>query len=156
LPHEWANITLRQLLNHTSGIPDYSKEKAFSKPVQASLLVAPPPIQLLSYFEKPEPSFTPGTKFTYSNSDNIIIGLMTEAATGSSYERALRRVVAAPFGLSNTTLPHDANLRGRSYTATSATTRARPKIAPNSSQPAGRGPRAGWFQHRKTPTSSCA
>src|SRR5215467_8972543 len=29
LPHEWADITLRQLLNHTSGIPDFSKEEAF-------------------------------------------------------------------------------------------------------------------------------
>ena len=59
LSREWANITLRQLLNHTSGIPDYTKEKAFSKPVQASLLVAPQPVQLLAYIEKPEPIFTP-------------------------------------------------------------------------------------------------
>jgi D-alanyl-D-alanine carboxypeptidase len=110
LPREWANITLRQLLNHTSGIPDYTKEKAFSKPVQASLLVAPQPVQLLSYIEKPEPIFTPGTEYKYSNSDNIIVGLMIEAATGRTYERALQRLVTAPFGLSDTTLPSDAEL----------------------------------------------
>src|SRR5262249_21132968 len=69
LPREWANITLHQLLNHTSGIPDYTKEKAFFKPVGASLLVAPPPVQLLSYIENPEPIFTPGTEYKYSNSD---------------------------------------------------------------------------------------
>jgi len=97
LPREWASITLRQLLNHTSGIPDYSKEKGFIDALLASLLVAPSPVQLLSYIEKPKPSFTPGTKYAYSNSDNVIVGLMIEAATGSSYERALHNQVAAPF-----------------------------------------------------------
>jgi D-alanyl-D-alanine carboxypeptidase len=110
LPHEWANITLRQLLNHTSGIRDFSKENAFLDALLASLLVAPPPVQLLSYIENPEPIFTPGTEFKYSNSDNIIVGLMIEAATGRSYERALRRLVTMPFGLFETTLPSDAEL----------------------------------------------
>jgi D-alanyl-D-alanine carboxypeptidase len=110
LPHEWANITLRQLLNHTSGIPDFTDEEAFKKALLASLLVAPPPLQLLSYIENPEPTFTPGTEYAYSNSDNIIVGLMIEAATGRSYERALRREVTAPFGLFDTTLPSDAEL----------------------------------------------
>jgi len=110
LPREWANITLRQLLNHTSGIPEYSKEKAFVAALHASLLVAPSPVQLLSYIEKPRPSFTPGTEYKYSNSDNVIVGLMIEAATGSSYERALHSQVAVPFGLSHTTLTSDATL----------------------------------------------
>jgi len=110
LPPEWANITLRQLLNHTSGIPDFTDEEAFKKALLASLLVAPPPVQLLSYIENPEPTFTPGTEYAYSNSDNIIVGLMIEAATGRSYERALRREVTAPFGLFDTTLPSDAEL----------------------------------------------
>ena len=110
LPREWANVTLRQLLNHTSGIPDYSKEKSFIDALLASLLVAPPAVQLLSYIKKPEPKFTPGTKYAYSNSDNVIIGLMIEAATGSSYEHVLHSHVAAPFGLAHTTLPGDAEL----------------------------------------------
>ena len=110
LPHEWASITLRQLLNHTSGIPNYSKENAFIDALRASLLIAPSPLQLLSCIEKPKPSFTPGTKYAYSNSDNVIVGLMIEAATGSAYERALHSQVAVPFGLSHTTLPSDATL----------------------------------------------
>jgi D-alanyl-D-alanine carboxypeptidase len=110
LPPEWADITLRQLLNHTSGIPEFIKEQAFIDALIASLLVAPPPVQLLSYIENPEPIFTPGTEYKYSNSDNIIVGLMIEAATGRSYERALHRLVAVPFGLFDTTLPSDAQL----------------------------------------------
>ena len=110
LPREWANITLRQLLNHTSGIPDFSEEDAFIDALLASLLVAPPPVQLLSYIEEPEPSFTPGTQYAYSNSDNIIVGLLIEVATGRSYERALHRQVVVPFSLFDTTLPSDAEL----------------------------------------------
>src|SRR5262245_41876068 len=110
LPHEWADITLRQLLDHTSGIPEFIKEQAFIDAFLASPLVAPPPVQLLSYIENPKPIFTPGTEYNYSNSDNIIVGLMIEAATGRSYERALHRLVAVPFGLFDTTLPSDANL----------------------------------------------
>jgi D-alanyl-D-alanine carboxypeptidase len=110
LPHEWANITLRQLLNHTSGIPNFTKEEAFIDALVASPLVAPPPVQILSYIENPEPIFTPGTEYAYSNSDNIIVGLMIEAATGRSYERALRREVTVPFGLFDTTLPSGAKL----------------------------------------------
>jgi D-alanyl-D-alanine carboxypeptidase len=110
LPVEWANITLRQLLNHTSGIPNFTEEDAFIDAVLASPLVAPPPVLLLSYIEKPEPIFTPGTQYAYSNSDNIIVGLMIEAATGRSYERALHRQVTEPFGLFDTTLPSDAEL----------------------------------------------
>jgi D-alanyl-D-alanine carboxypeptidase len=110
LPADWADITLGQLLNHTSGIPEFIEEQAFKDALLASPLVAPPPVQLLSYIENPEPTFTPGTEYKYSNSDNIIVGLMIEAATGRSYERALHRLVAVPFGLFDTTLPSDAQL----------------------------------------------
>jgi D-alanyl-D-alanine carboxypeptidase len=109
LPTDWADITLGQLLNHTSGIPEFIEEQAFKDALLASPLVAPP-VQLLSYIENPEPTFTPGTEYKYSNSDNIIVGLMIEAATGRSYERALHRLVAVPFGLFDTTLPSDPQL----------------------------------------------
>src|SRR5262249_61730547 len=96
LPPEWTDITLRQLLNHTSGIPDFSKEEAFINALFASPLVAPPPVQLLSYIENPEPTFTPGTEYKYSNSDNIIVALMVEAATGRSSAPTLRHLAPVP------------------------------------------------------------
>jgi D-alanyl-D-alanine carboxypeptidase len=52
-----------------------------------------------------ELEFTPGTRFQYSNSDNIVIGLMIEAATGRSYEAELAKRVFTPMGLARTSLP---------------------------------------------------
>ena len=96
LPRAWAHVTLAQLLGHTSGIPDFSKSEAFGEALRASLLDPPPPVQLLSYVKDDGLLFTPGSRYQYSNSDNIIVGLMIEAATGRRYEAVLeaRRVPA--------------------------------------------------------------
>lgn len=105
LPPAWSPITLFQLLNHTSGIPDFSKDPAFAPALTASLLVAPPPRQLLSFVEDDPLLFPPGSRYQYSNSDNIVVGLMVQAATGVPYESALQQLVYAPFGLQRTSLP---------------------------------------------------
>jgi D-alanyl-D-alanine carboxypeptidase len=54
--------------------------------------------------------FDPGTKYQYSNSDNIAVALMVEAATGTSYEDLLREQVYKPLGLRKTSLPRGSNL----------------------------------------------
>jgi D-alanyl-D-alanine carboxypeptidase len=109
LPSAWSGVTLRELLQHTSGIPDFSQTKAFRKALLKSLLKPPPPRVLLSYARK-RLNFTPGSKFEYSNSDNIIVALMVEAATGKSYESELRERVFVPLGLADTSLPRGAGL----------------------------------------------
>jgi CubicO group peptidase (beta-lactamase class C family) len=53
----------------------------------------------------------PGSKYQYSNSDNIAVALMVEAATGKSYEDLLRELVYRPLGLKKTSLPRGTNLR---------------------------------------------
>src|SRR5262245_50585857 len=80
LPQTWWPVTLAQLLNHTSGILDFSLEDAFLNALKASLQVAPSPRELLAFVAGNPPSFDPGTQYRYSNSDNIIVGLMVEAA----------------------------------------------------------------------------
>jgi D-alanyl-D-alanine carboxypeptidase len=55
--------------------------------------------------------FDPGSEYHYSNSDNIVVALMVEAATGTSYEDQLRERVYKPLGLRKTTLPRGPNLR---------------------------------------------
>jgi D-alanyl-D-alanine carboxypeptidase len=112
LPEAWSGVTLRQLLNHTSGIPDFSLEPDFQEALLASLTKAPPPEELLSFVEDDEDLlFDPGSEYHYSNSDNIIVALMVEAATGMSYEDQLRERVYRPLGLRKTTLPRGPNLR---------------------------------------------
>ncbi|HEX5914487.1 MAG TPA: serine hydrolase domain-containing protein, partial [Rubrobacter sp.] len=103
--------TLRQLLNHTSGIPDFSLDQEFQDALRASLTKAPPPEELLSFVEDEKLLFDPGSEYKYSNSDNIVVALMVEAATGMSYENQLRERVYKPLGLRKTTLPRGPNLR---------------------------------------------
>jgi D-alanyl-D-alanine carboxypeptidase len=105
LPRAWWPVTLRELLQHTSGIPDFSKSPQFTKALGESLLSAPPPTQLLAYAVDEESESIPGTRFHYSNSDNVIVGLMIEAATHASYESELSSRVFAPLGLAHTSLP---------------------------------------------------
>jgi D-alanyl-D-alanine carboxypeptidase len=112
-PAAWADITLRQLLNHTSGLPDILEDPDYLDAFLASLTKAPPPEKLLTYLynSKPPLRFHPGSKYQYSNSDNIAVALMAEAATGKSYEDLLRELVYRHLGLRKTSLPRGPNLR---------------------------------------------
>jgi D-alanyl-D-alanine carboxypeptidase len=109
-PAAWADVTLAQLLQHTSGIPDFSKNAQFREALVASLTVAPPPAQLISFVAGEPLGFTPGTKYKYSNSDNVLIGLMVQAATGTTYEDSLVARVYEPLRLLNTSLPSGAEM----------------------------------------------
>ncbi len=103
-------MTLGQLLQHTSGIPDFSAAPEFQQAVAASLLRAPPPIELLSFVADEPLLFPPGSRYQYSNSDNIVVALMLEAVTGQPYEQVLRERVYGPLGLTRTSLPRGPGL----------------------------------------------
>jgi D-alanyl-D-alanine carboxypeptidase len=105
LPAAWGEVTLRQLLNHTSGLPDFTESEAFFEEVTASLEEAVPPVDMLAFVAEEPLNFPPGTQYRYSNSDNITVGLMIEAATGQSYEDVLAQEVLEPLGLDDTSLP---------------------------------------------------
>jgi len=109
-PAAWGKVTLAQLLQHTSGVPDFSQSPAFQEAVGASLATAPPPEQLLAYVADEPLKFAPGSKYEYSNSDNILVGLMVAAVDGGSYEQALATHVYAPLDLTGTSLPSGAEL----------------------------------------------
>ena len=108
---DWRAVTLRQLLDHTSGLPDFTDSQGYQDAIRASLKKAPPPRKLLSYVEDKKLRFEPGSKYRYSNSDNVAIGLMVAAATESNYRSQLREQVYDPLGLKKTTLPAGPNLR---------------------------------------------
>jgi D-alanyl-D-alanine carboxypeptidase len=110
LPAAWSAVTLRQLLQHTSGVPDFSQSKEFKEAFAASLQTPPPHAELLSYVAADPLRFRPGSKYRYSNSDNIAVALMVEAATGTSYLDELSTRVFVPLGLTSTSLPDDSAL----------------------------------------------
>jgi D-alanyl-D-alanine carboxypeptidase len=110
LPKAFREVTVRQLLNHTSGVPDFIKTDDFVPAFLASPDVAPPPRELLSFIEDEPLVFPPGSRYAYSNSENIIVGLIAEAVTGGSYADALATQVYEPLDLDETSLPDSTEL----------------------------------------------
>ena len=105
LPRAWARVTLRELLQHTSGLPDFSANPAFQQRVQKAPRKPIAPRQLLEFVAHEGLLFTPGSRFMYDNSDNVAVALMAEAATGRSYNTLLRTLVFRPLRLVSTSLP---------------------------------------------------
>ncbi len=108
LPGLWPladAVTIREMLGHTAGLPDYIRQQAF-----IDVLIADPgqyltPTQLIDFVNTKAPGLPPGSEYEYSDSDNIMVGLIAEAASGRSYEELLRREIYRPVGLRDTSLP---------------------------------------------------
>jgi D-alanyl-D-alanine carboxypeptidase len=105
LPQAWWPVTLGQALDHTSGLPDYTTNDAWKHAVNMAPHGRPPSPWLLAYSQRDPLVFKPGSRFVYDNSDNIVVGLMIQAATGRSYEHELDALVLRPLGLRQTSLP---------------------------------------------------
>jgi D-alanyl-D-alanine carboxypeptidase len=107
LPEEWTDVTLRQMLDHTSGLPNYTVDPAFLAYFTTHLHGSITPQAIIDMID-PELAFTPpGSSYAYSNTDNLVAALMAEQATGRSYERLLRSEVFRPLKLRGTSLPDD-------------------------------------------------
>jgi len=98
LPGVWKNITIRDLLTHTSGIRNY-----LSVPNFANLALRPTtPDELLRLVGKDPLRFEPGEKWEYSNTGYCILGLLIEQAGGESYAEFLRKRIFLPLGMTAT------------------------------------------------------
>jgi len=105
LPSAWYAVTLRELLQHTSGLPSYTTNKEFLAQLSSNPRMHFDHSKLLDYVRSEPLEFAPGTKYEYSNSDNIAVGMMVEAVTGESYESQLASFVYDPLDLAQTSLP---------------------------------------------------
>ena len=105
LPAAWHPVTVRQMLNHTSGLPDYSASEGFAKDVTSKPGAYVSPTGIIDWVRADGLNFPPGSKYRYSNTDNIVVGLIAEAVTGKSYETLLREIVFGPARLRQTSLP---------------------------------------------------
>ncbi|MFF5387772.1 serine hydrolase domain-containing protein [Streptomyces sp. NPDC013012] len=105
LPKAWHEVTLRQLLGHTSGLPDFSTAPAFLEILTADPRHHFDSRRLLDFVADRSLLFPPGSRYAYSNSDNIAVALMAEAVTGRPYEQLLEQLVYRPLDLRRTFLP---------------------------------------------------
>ncbi len=92
------DITVRQLLNHTSGLYDYTDD-----------LPEPPrpfqPRELVAIATGHRPLFAPGNRFSYSNTNYILAGLVIERAGGQRLATQLQQRIFGPLDLGDTELP---------------------------------------------------
>ncbi len=105
MPATWGAVTVRQMLNHTSGLPDYTKSKGFAEQAEKNPRGFISPRKAIDWVRNDRLEFTPGSKYEYSNTDNIVVGLIVEAVTGEPYGKALEKVVFGPARLRQTSFP---------------------------------------------------
>jgi D-alanyl-D-alanine carboxypeptidase len=109
LPNGQA-VTLRQLLNHTSGIYNYTEDEALFRSLVRNPLRVMTPADLVSVATKHRPTFDPGRGWSYSNTGYIVLGLVIEKAAAAPLEQQLRQRIFEPLGLTHTSFPAVASL----------------------------------------------
>lgn len=111
-------ITVRRLLNQTSGIFNYTMdEKMQGQYAGPSVLERRfdrySPEELVRIAMRHEPAFAPGEGWGYSNTNFVLAGMIIERVTGRLYAEEVRRRIADPLGLEGTYVPgDDTELRG--------------------------------------------
>lgn len=97
-PHA-ADITLQQLLCHTSGVKNYTEIDGYFDAAMRNDVTTP---QLIAVFEDLPADFAPGTSWKYSNSGYVLLGAVIENVTGKPWHAAIREMLTAPLALRHT------------------------------------------------------
>jgi D-alanyl-D-alanine carboxypeptidase len=92
LPAEWRGVRIRQLLNHTSGVPDHAVL------IREELT----PDSVVALAGKEPFHFAPGTQWRYSNVGYLVLGLLIEKVTEQPYSQYLDTRIFRPHGLKST------------------------------------------------------
>jgi CubicO group peptidase (beta-lactamase class C family) len=114
LPAQWRSITIRQLLTHTGGLPDYGGE-LFRENIGKDIMTA----EWVHAMADQPLLFEPGAGWSYSNLGYDVLGLIIEKLSGRSYAEYVSSQFVMPFGLEHTrVLDREAIIshRARSYT----------------------------------------
>ena len=103
LPEKWSNITIQQLLNHTSGIARYFESKEFvnifAKSQYNKQFTA---TELINFVTDKNLMFTPGFGWNYSLTDYVLAGMLIESVTGHQLDYELSSRILQPLSLYNT------------------------------------------------------
>jgi D-alanyl-D-alanine carboxypeptidase len=95
-----ARITLRMLLQHTSGLADFFQNPKFDAALNRAKGRAWTPDEVLPFVAKP--AFAPGKGWGYSNTNYVLLGLVAELAGGAPWADLVRQDFFVPLGLAST------------------------------------------------------
>jgi D-alanyl-D-alanine carboxypeptidase len=101
-PYVDSTITIRQLLNHTSGIYMFWDNQEIWDELKKDRTKVWTPEEVLSYIK--EPYFTPGDGWRYSNTNYLLLAMIIKKATGLNLSTAFRKYFWEPLDLENTFL----------------------------------------------------
>ena len=96
-------ITTHHLLTHTSGIPNYTAFPGFFKDQSRDPYT---PDEFVKKFADEKLDFTPGEKFTYSNSGYFLLGVLIEKVSGKTYEAMLQENIFTPLNMNDSGYDH--------------------------------------------------
>jgi CubicO group peptidase (beta-lactamase class C family) len=104
-------IRIHHLLNHTSGLFNYTNDQRFQALDQTKELTLE---EMIAWFKDKPLDFEPGTKFNYSNSGYTMLGYIIEKVTGTTYAKALESYIFKPLGMDHSSFgppePRNVNL----------------------------------------------
>jgi CubicO group peptidase (beta-lactamase class C family) len=103
-PVAWEKITIRHLLNHTSGIPSYT---SFPQMMTRTVRLPATLDEVIASFNDKPLEFEPGERFAYSNSAYIVLGKIIERASGHDYATFLKRNIFEPLEMDDTGYDHN-------------------------------------------------
>ncbi|MEW1833200.1 serine hydrolase domain-containing protein [Streptomyces sp. NPDC088196] len=133
--NDGAHITVRQLLNHTSGIYNYTEDDDFGRAYFTKdgffqhRYDTKTPADLVAIAMSHKPDFAPGTSWHYSNTNYVLAGMVIQKVTGHSYATEIRDRIINPLHLKATSLP------GTKVTMPSPSSRAYSKLAEETAGP---------------------
>ncbi|MFC4819956.1 serine hydrolase domain-containing protein [Dokdonella ginsengisoli] len=106
-------ITVQQLLNHTSGLPNFDQVAEATDAIRDGLPTYQKPYtsdQLLAKFCSGDPLHAPGTTFDYNNGDYVVLGKIVERLYGQPYEHVLRERILDPLRMKDSGFLHQADV----------------------------------------------
>jgi D-alanyl-D-alanine carboxypeptidase len=95
-------VTIQQLLNHTSGIPDYTRTDQFHEGLLEHRDRLWSTDELLALVAAVRRDFAPGTDYLYSNTGYLLLGRVIDTVTGSTWAAEIRRRILDPLRMRHT------------------------------------------------------
>ncbi|MBW4434093.1 MAG: beta-lactamase family protein [Pelatocladus maniniholoensis HA4357-MV3] len=99
------SVTLRQLLSHTSGLPDYGGVPAYSEAIKANPSYPWSTEAFLDLAYRQGLQFVPGKGWAYSNIGYLLLKCILEKTTGLSIQKLLNKIIFSPLSLKKTFVP---------------------------------------------------